>query len=76
MSYVNSQSGHERLNFESIVAFRRVTSWISQTVPVILETPVFVETIDEEVATARTVFAATIQAQRLAFRRYGKPIVR
>ncbi|MHB8860914.1 MAG: hypothetical protein ACYC6N_00810 [Pirellulaceae bacterium] len=69
MSYVNSQSGHERLNFESRVAFRRVTSWINESVPVILETPVVPETIDDEVATARSLFAANMQAQRRAWRR-------
>jgi hypothetical protein len=40
MSYVNSSSRHEALNFEAMVAFRRVAGMISPKTPVILETPV------------------------------------
>jgi hypothetical protein len=76
LSHVNSQSCHERLNLESTMAFRKVTSWISEEVPVILETPVVAETIDEEVAKARKLFAANIQAQRRALRRVGRTVVR
>lgn len=72
MSYVNSQSAHERLNFESMVAFRRVTSWISRQVPVILETPVATEDIDEEVTKARGIFASNMQVQRRVFWRHRK----
>jgi hypothetical protein len=57
MSYVNSQSRHERLNFESLTAFRRVAHWIDVAVPVILETPVEEEAMGAEVSAAESVFA-------------------
>ena len=75
MSYVNSRGGHERLNFESVVAFSRVTSWISDKVPVILETPVASDMIDEEVAAARRLLMVVIQARRLALQGRGRSIV-
>ncbi|MEX2121600.1 MAG: hypothetical protein WD847_18580 [Pirellulales bacterium] len=56
MSYVNSRSGHERLNFDSLVAFRRIAHWLKDSVPVILETPVATEAIEEEVSAAESVF--------------------
>lgn len=58
MSYVNSQSRHERLNFESIRAFQRVAHWLSDSVPIILETPVDSGDVDEEITSAAKVFAA------------------
>lgn len=57
MSYVNSQSRHERLNFESIRAFQRVAHWFDESVPVILETPVEEDDVDEEISAAERVFA-------------------
>lgn len=57
MSYVNSQSRHERLNFESVRAFQRVARWISDQTPIILETPVNADEVEEEIATARRVFS-------------------
>jgi hypothetical protein len=56
MSYVNSASRHERLNFESRLAFQRVTRWLSDSIPVILETPIGDESIDEEISAAESVF--------------------
>jgi len=58
MSYVNSQSRHERLNFESIRSFQRVARWLPSTVPIILETPVGPSDVDEEISSAEKVFAA------------------
>ena len=40
LSAVSSQSKHEPLNFEAIVAFQRVAHLITPNTPVILETPV------------------------------------
>lgn len=40
VSDVNSASGHERLNVESMMAFRRIAHLIPENVPFILETPV------------------------------------
>jgi hypothetical protein len=57
MSYVNSQSRHERLNFESIQAFKRVAHWVSEDTPIILETPVDSDEVEEELTAARQVFA-------------------
>ena len=58
MSYVNSQSRHERLNFESIRAFQRVAHWFSDVTPIILETPVGSGDVDEEIESAEQVFRA------------------
>lgn len=56
MSFVNSQSKHERLNYQSIAAFRTVAKWIKETVPIILETPVGPAEVEEEIINARQVF--------------------
>jgi hypothetical protein len=56
MSYVNSQSRHERLNYGSVLAFRRVAHWLSDAIPIILETPVDSSQIEEEIAVAKSVF--------------------
>ncbi len=56
MSYVNSQSRHERLNFESIMAYQRMASWIDESVPIILETPVEKSNLDTEILSAERVF--------------------
>lgn len=57
MSFVNSQSRHERLNFESIQAFRRVARRLSEEIPIILETPVQAGDVDDEIDAAESVFA-------------------
>ena len=59
MSHVSSQCRHERLNFESILAYQRVAHWLDESIPVILETPVRQDQVDEELASARKVFSAT-----------------
>lgn len=56
MSYVNSQSRHERLNYVSVAAYRRVAHWLDRSVPVILETPVKKDEVDEEISVAERVF--------------------
>ena len=58
MSYVNSQSRHERLNFESIRAFQRVAHWLNEATPIILETPVESGEVDDEIESAERVFPA------------------
>lgn len=57
LSHVNSQSGHERLKHESIAAFKRVSGWIDDSVPVILETPVTRDEVEGELTAAEKVFA-------------------
>lgn len=59
MSYVNPQSGHERLNYESISAYRRVAPRLDPAIPVILETPVQPDEVGDEISAAEQVFAAT-----------------
>lgn len=63
MSYVNSQSRHERLNFESINSFRRVARWLDESIPVILETPVGEGEVEEEIATAERVWSVDCHAE-------------
>ena len=50
LSLVNSSSVHEPLNYESILAYRRVAHLIPRDVPIILETPVGVERIAAELS--------------------------
>ncbi len=57
MSNVNSQSRHERLNFESISAFQRVAHLMDRSVPIILETPVHINEVDDEISSAESVFS-------------------
>ncbi len=59
MSYVNSNSGHERLNRESLMAYRRVADLVREETPIILETPVDSESIVEEIIAAESVFVAS-----------------
>ena len=55
MSFVNSSSHHERLNFEAAVAFRRVAGLIPKEIPIILETPVPEGMLDQEVQMAHSI---------------------
>jgi len=48
LSLVNSQGGHEPLNYESMLAFRRVSRLLPKDVPIILETPVAAARIEKE----------------------------
>ena len=49
LSLVNSNSVHEPLNYESIMAYRRVAHLIPRNVPIILETPVSGERLRAEI---------------------------
>jgi len=53
ISEVNSQSKHDPLSFESILAFQRVAHLIPENVPVIVESKVDVDEIREEINSAR-----------------------
>lgn len=53
VSLVNSESGHEPLNYESLVAFARVTRLLPQNVPLILETPVMGHQMGGEIEKVR-----------------------
>ncbi len=49
LSLVNSKSAHKPLNFESMLAFRRVAHLLPENVPIILETPVQGHEIQREI---------------------------
>jgi Xylose isomerase-like TIM barrel len=53
VSDVNSESVHEPLSFESVLAFRRIAHLIPEDLPVILETPVSGEGVMRQVEQAR-----------------------
>jgi hypothetical protein len=52
VSEVNTQSKHDPLTFESILAFQKVSHLIPQDVPIILESRVAESDIDEEIQSA------------------------
>ena len=52
LSFVTSGSAHERLNNESMMAYRRVARLIPCDVPVILETPVACDEVENEISKA------------------------
>jgi hypothetical protein len=54
ISEVNSQSRHDPLSFESVLAFRRVAHLIPERIPVIVESRVSEDEVDEEIQNART----------------------
>jgi len=54
MSYVNSASRHEPLNFEAMTAFSRVMSAIPEETPIILETPVTEHAMQRQINLAKS----------------------
>jgi hypothetical protein len=52
VSEVNSQSKHDPLSFESVLAFRRVAHLVPENTPVILESRVEEDGIDDEIENA------------------------
>jgi hypothetical protein len=57
ISEVNSQSKHDPLSFESILAFQKVAHLIPETVPVIVESRVNEDAVDEEIQNVRKALA-------------------
>jgi hypothetical protein len=55
LSLVNSRSVHEPLNYESSLAFRRVAHLLPDKIPIILETPVGCDGIQQEIEKAMQV---------------------
>jgi hypothetical protein len=53
VSDVDSESKHDRLSFESVLAFQKVADFLPENVPAILETPVQGTELEEEVKIAR-----------------------
>lgn len=62
MSYVNSASRHEPLNFEAVAAFSRVMSAIPEETPVILETPVTQQGMQRQINLARSLLNPQLQS--------------
>lgn len=56
LSEVNSQSRHEGLSFEAILAYCRIAEWVNPFTPVILESPVPEDKIEEEICLAELIF--------------------
>lgn len=56
ISDVNSRSVHEPLNFESILAFRKLRKYLNSEVPIILETPVSQDEMDLQIRLANSIF--------------------
>ena len=63
MSYVNTQTKHERLNRASTIAFQRVAHEIDASIPVILETPILENEIDNEIDMAEVVFRVSSKSR-------------
>jgi hypothetical protein len=53
ISEVNSQSKHDAITFESVLAFRRVAHLIPESVPIIIESSVGEDEVQEEVQNVR-----------------------
>lgn len=53
ISEVNSQSKHDPLSFESVLAFRKVAHLIPENIPIIVESRVTEDDVDEEIQNAR-----------------------
>ena len=58
LSHVTSSSAHERLSRDALLAARAVAALIPEQIPIVLETPVTEEQIDEELRAARAALAA------------------
>jgi hypothetical protein len=58
MSEVNARSSHEAVTYPAIQSFRKVAGLIPLKVPIVLETTVSEEQIDEQIKRAATVFRA------------------
>jgi len=56
LSDVNTHSRHEPLNFEALLAYKKITSLIPENIPIVLESPVRPDKIDHEIATASLIF--------------------
>jgi hypothetical protein len=56
VSEVNTESKHQPLTFESILAFNTLTQFIPQNIPIVLESPVTFNEIDYEMEKAKYIF--------------------
>jgi hypothetical protein len=58
LSEVTTRSTHDRLSYASILATREVASLIPEHIPIVLETPVTAEQIEQEIHDARSALAS------------------
>ncbi|HET7114956.1 MAG TPA: hypothetical protein VFI29_00595 [Hanamia sp.] len=56
ISSVNTQSKHEPLTFESLLSFKKLSGFISDKIPIILESPVTPNKIELEMDLATSIF--------------------
>lgn len=56
VSEVNSESKHQPLTFESILAFSTIANYFPDGIPVVLETPVNQTQVDYEIGKAKLIF--------------------
>jgi len=56
VSEVNTESKHQPLTFESILAFNTLAQFIPKDIPIVLESPVTFEKIDYEIEKAEYIF--------------------
>lgn len=56
VSDVNSKSIHEPLNLEAIVSFRKIAGLINHNIPIVLESPVAKDKIEQEMLFASLIF--------------------
>lgn len=57
VSEVNTNSQHDRLTFETTLAFQKISALIPEQIPVILESRVTPERVDDEIAKCREALA-------------------
>jgi len=62
VSEVNTNSQHDRLTFQTTLAFQKISALIPESIPAILESRVTPERVDEEVAACREALAALTAA--------------
>lgn len=61
VSELDARSRHQRLSWGAIHAYRQVAEWLPDRVPLILETPVAPDQIDEELDRAREAFGRPVR---------------
>jgi hypothetical protein len=77
LSEINSASKHEAISYGAHLAYQQIASLIPQDVPIILESIVSAESIDDEVEAAHAALATGASQPRVRRRRSGatpKPI--
>ena len=66
LSEVSTSSTHDRLSYVSILAVREVAHLIPEDIPVILETPVSANQIEDEIGRARSALSTAIPTESIS----------